>query len=99
MFGGRSFDRLWFVGSPPRCSPIVVYCDLLVPMVSLLLQVVGLCSEAIFWRRVPGQAIIYRLVLICLLVLSLETPDPACCALRPILLSASRVVFPLTLVF
>ncbi|KAH0890334.1 hypothetical protein HID58_052763, partial [Brassica napus] len=68
---------LWFVGSPPRCSPIVVYCDLLVPMVSLLLQVVGLCSEAIFWRRVPGQAIIYRLVLICLLVLSLETPDPA----------------------
>ncbi|KAG5388200.1 hypothetical protein IGI04_029741 [Brassica rapa subsp. trilocularis] len=31
--------------------------------------------------------------------LSLETPDPACCALQPILLSASPVVFPLTLAF
>ena len=53
MFGGWSFDRLWFVGSPLQCSPIVVYCDLLVPMVSLHLQVVGLRSEAIFWMGKP----------------------------------------------
>ncbi|KAH0863913.1 LOW QUALITY PROTEIN: hypothetical protein HID58_081124, partial [Brassica napus] len=58
---------LWFVDSPPRCSPIVVYYDSGFPMVSSHQQVVGLCSKAIFWRRVPGQAIIYRLVLICLL--------------------------------
>ncbi|KAH0883279.1 hypothetical protein HID58_059375, partial [Brassica napus] len=44
--------------SPPRCSPIVVYCDSVFPMVSSHQQVVGLCSKAIFWRRVLGQAII-----------------------------------------
>ncbi|CAF2108666.1 unnamed protein product [Brassica napus] len=88
---------LWFVDSPPRCSPIVVYYDSGFPMVSSHQQVVGLCSKAIFWRRVPGQAIIYRLVLICLLVPSFEAPDPACCALQPNPSSASCVVFPLAL--
>ncbi|CAN6826105.1 unnamed protein product [Brassica oleracea] len=44
--------------SPPRCSPIVVYCDSVFPMVSSHQQVVGLCSKASFWRRVLGQAII-----------------------------------------
>ncbi|CAN7070674.1 unnamed protein product [Brassica oleracea var. botrytis] len=62
--GGCGFGS----SSPPRCSPIVVYCDSVFLMVSSHQQVVGLCSKAIFWRRVPGQAIIYRLVLICLLL-------------------------------
>ena len=97
VFVSLSFDRLWLVDSPPRCSPIVVYCDSGFSMVSSHQQVVGLCSKAIFWRRVPGQAIIYRLVLICLLVPSLEAPDPACCALQPNPSSASCVVFSLAL--
>ncbi|CAN6919962.1 unnamed protein product, partial [Brassica oleracea] len=41
--------------SPPRCSPIVVYCDSVFPMVSSHQQVVGLCSKAIFGGECVGK--------------------------------------------
>ncbi|KAL0722508.1 hypothetical protein Bca4012_037107 [Brassica carinata] len=98
VFDGWSFDRLWFLGSPPRCGPIILYCDLRVLMVSLHLQVVELCGKANFWRRVPGQAIntgsfsyVYWCLSLKLLIL--------CCALQRNPSNASQVVLSLALGF